>query len=116
MIVGSTGRSRLRDALRSRQRESRVPRFFFDIQDGAHIVDTEGTELPGVQAARVEAAKMAGTLLSEHASEFWSGDEWIISVRDETDVVLFNLIFLAVNSPASRPASARVSPPGPEEQ
>jgi hypothetical protein len=94
-----------------------MPRYFFDVRDGSEEIDPEGTELPHVNAARVEAAKMAGRLLADNADKFWSGDEWTISVRDERGLVLFNLIFLAVDAAASpralvRPAASDPSPSG----
>lgn len=41
-----------------------MPRFFFDIDDGERIRDTEGYELPGLNAARALAQRAAGELVA----------------------------------------------------
>jgi hypothetical protein len=81
-----------------------MPRFFFDVRDGVETLDREGTELAGIDEARVEAAKMAGTLLADNAAAFWTGEEWQISVRDQSGLVLFCLIFIGLDAPAAPPA------------
>ena len=79
-----------------------MPRYFFDVHDGVHDIDSEGTELVGIAQARTQAAEMAGKLLSDNAEKFWSGDdEWTIAVRDESGLALCSLIFMAVEAPAS---------------
>jgi hypothetical protein len=97
----SLDRAELAGPVLSPWRDEHMPRYFFDIHDGVHDVDNEGTELHGIDEARRQAAKMAGRLLSDNAQKFWSGDEWKITVRDERDLVLFTLIFLAVDAPAT---------------
>jgi hypothetical protein len=81
-----------------------MPRYFFDVHDGVHDIDALGTDLAGIDEARTEAAQMAGRLLADDAKKFWSGHEWTVSVRDESGLVLFSLIFLAVESPSAVPA------------
>jgi hypothetical protein len=45
-----------------------MPRFYFHIEDGRRIEDKEGTVLPDVKAARVEAIASGGTMLRDTAS------------------------------------------------
>lgn len=67
-------------------------RYFFDVHDGTHTIDEDGTELPSVEAARVEAVRFAGRSLEEHAEKFWqSSRELQVSVRDATGH-LFTLV------------------------
>jgi len=62
-----------------------VPRYFFHLHDEQDYPDAEGTELPDLQAARVEAVRTSGELLrgNEGAAGFWSGDDWTMNVMDE---------------------------------
>lgn len=58
-------------------------RYFFDVHDGVHFIDKDGTELSDVEAARVAAAKLAGRTLADHAEKFWqSSRELRVTVRD----------------------------------
>jgi hypothetical protein len=86
-----------------------MPRFHFDLHDGTSIIDDEGTVLPDLAEARIQAAKMAGALLSDEAVKFWEGAEWTINVRDEGGLVLFSLVFMAVDGPGT-PARRHAQP------
>jgi hypothetical protein len=77
-----------------------MPRYFFDVADSAKVPDEVGTELPGLQAARIEAARLAGRLLADQPEMFWSGEEWQVAVRDETGLVLFTVNFTATDAPS----------------
>ncbi len=72
-----------------------MPRYFFHIHDGQDYPDAEGTELPDLQAARVEAFRTSGELLRGHegSAEFWSGDDWTMNVMDEGGRPVFTLRF-----------------------
>jgi hypothetical protein len=80
-----------------------MPRFYFDVHDGVHDIDHEGTELQDIADARKQAAQMAGRLLCDEADKFWSGHEWTIAVRDEKGLALFSLIFVAQDAAATGP-------------
>jgi hypothetical protein len=83
-----------------------MPRYFFDIRDGTYIPDETGTELPGLDAARREAVSLSAGLLRDSAVTFWNGDEWKIEVKDDTGLILFSLMFVAVDAPAAALAVA----------
>ena len=45
-----------------------MPRYFFHVQDGKDIPDTEGTVLADHKAARIEAIATSGAMLRDTAS------------------------------------------------
>jgi hypothetical protein len=65
---------------------------YFHLHDDKNIVDTDGTDLPNVDAAREHAAGVARELTA-HSIGFldqnWSG--WTMSVQDDGGVQLFSL-------------------------
>lgn len=73
-----------------------MPRYFFNVHDGRDLVDTEGSDLSGLDHARQEAVRTAGELLRDggHA-DFWSGEEWQMVVTDERGLEVFTLTFKA---------------------
>jgi len=76
-----------------------MPKFFFDVHDGISMCDDVGYELPDLEAAKQQAVIFSGDLLRDSGSQFWQGDEWRMDVRDERDLILFSLHFLAVTAP-----------------
>ncbi|MBP0446696.1 hypothetical protein J8J14_18120 [Roseomonas sp. SSH11] len=79
-----------------------MPRYFFHVQNDQALPDNEGTELPDLLAARVNAVKLAGEILKHHAETFWTEGEWSLKVTDESGLTLFTLYFLAVEAPITR--------------
>lgn len=75
-----------------------MPRYFFDVQDGASIPDEDGTELTSLVEVRKAAVELAGSLLKDDAESFWKGDSWRIDVSDESRTLLFALHFHAVEA------------------
>ncbi len=60
-----------------------MPRYFFDIHDGAHFTADEiGVELDGIEAAQQEAVKALAGLAEEILSEGELHDA-VIEVKDE---------------------------------
>lgn len=74
-----------------------MPRYHFNVHDGADIPDRDGTELASVSVARVEAVKLAGRLLMDEPARFWDGSDWHLEVTDERGHILFRLDFAAKN-------------------
>jgi hypothetical protein len=72
-----------------------MPRFFFHVRDGQTYVDLQGTVLADIDAAKREAVRFAGHLLSDQPDTFWEGTEWVLRVTDEKDLTLFSLTFFA---------------------
>lgn len=86
-----------------------MPRFYFDVRDGVSISDTEGTELEDVRAARIAAAKLAAGILADGAEAVWAYGELIVSVRDETGLVLFTVSTVTADAAAAPPFALRPS-------
>jgi hypothetical protein len=60
-----------------------MPRFYFHVVDGSGIADDTGEERPSIDAAKTEAARFAGAVLSEGiADEIWKGSPWRLVVSD----------------------------------
>ena len=65
--------------------------YYFHLQDDETIIDSDGTELADLNAARVHAAGVARELTSNSGGilkQDWS--EWTLSVRDELGTELFS--------------------------
>ena len=84
-----------------------MARFFFHFRDGRTPPDKEGTELPDLEAVRVEAVRVAAEALKWHAQTFWNDGEWSLDVTDDTGLTLFTLHFLAIEAAAVRPRDPR---------
>lgn len=76
-----------------------MSRYYFNVNDGANLLDDHGAELPDLAAARGEAVRLAGEVLKEGSiGELWNGTPWRMTVTDgpnETGKVLFVLHFSA---------------------
>jgi len=68
-------------------------RYFFHVKDGTDIPDTEGSELPDDEAARVEAIAASAEMLSDLGRKFWNGNGWEMTVVDETQREILCLYF-----------------------
>lgn len=78
-----------------------MPRYFFHTADGTRERDTVGTVLEGLDQARVQAIQFAGEILSGEPEVLWDGRDFRIEVTDEQDLMLFTVITIAVDAPAS---------------
>lgn len=72
-------------------RSFRVPRFFFNVCDGVTPLDSDGTELPNAEVAKVEAIRHAGVLVSESADRFRVDESWRLEVTDEAGLILYRI-------------------------
>jgi hypothetical protein len=86
-----------------------MTRFYFDHQekDGEIRRDEEGTELPDLAAARVEAVRAAAEWIKDHVSE--SGTELRLVTRNDDPDPLFmvkasiEISPMATRKPSSKP-------------
>ena len=76
-----------------------MPLFYFDLVDGFHSGDEEGTELEGAVEARVEAVKLAGAFLRECSSLLWRGEDFRVLVFDEARTLLTTVLVTTSDSP-----------------
>src|SRR3954463_11891508 len=59
-------------------------RYFFNIKDGATILDEEGIEFDNMQGVKDEAVGSSADLLKGlHGEHFWSGEPWLLWVTDQ---------------------------------
>jgi hypothetical protein len=77
-----------------------MPRFHFNVHDGVSKLDKKGTVLPDWQAARIEAVRLAGDILKHEAQRVALGEDWRLEVTDHAGLILFQMTFLVVASPA----------------
>ena len=88
-----------------------MPRFHFHVHDGYSALDVEGTEFADWQAARLEAIRLAGDILKHDAHRIALGEDWRIEVTDGAGLILFQMTFLVVESPAMRRELVRGAQP-----
>lgn len=77
-----------------------MPRYFFHVCDGEDYPDLHGAELPDLDAARKEAVRFSGALLTDHSTKFWASGEWMMRVTNQDGLVLFQLIFFSTDGAA----------------
>jgi hypothetical protein len=63
-------------------------RYFFQLSDGHVLTDDEGELFENLDAAKVEAARIAGEWLRDNADEFAHDGALLIEVLDERKAVL----------------------------
>ncbi len=66
-------------------------KYFFNTEDGQRIPDEQGTELPDLQSACIEATKILGEFMKERPREFWAHDRLSLDVTDKQGLILFTL-------------------------
>ncbi|MEW5683907.1 MAG: hypothetical protein AB1942_03205 [Pseudomonadota bacterium] len=66
-------------------------RYFFHTEDGQCFPDEEGSELPDLQSACIEATKALGEFMREKPKAFWEHDCLTLKVADAEGLVLFTL-------------------------
>jgi hypothetical protein len=69
-----------------------MPMYYFHLHDHENVVDSDGTDLPNVGAAREHAAGVARELTANSTGlldHIWSG--WTMKVHDDSGVELFSL-------------------------
>ena len=79
-----------------------MERFYFNVMDGASAPDREGVLLSGLDAARIEAVRLTGALLSEAPASACAGDDWRVEVVDQRGLTLFMITVITTDSPATR--------------
>jgi hypothetical protein len=68
-----------------------MPLYFFHVTDGQIYPDQDGTELPGLEAARREAFGLIGDLLRN--KESWDSHERRVDITDAAGQALLTLTF-----------------------
>lgn len=78
-----------------------MPFFNFEVRTESHVMLTEGAELADKDAARNEAARRIGELLTDHASRLWVDENWQIDVTDERGLILYVIHVSALKTAAT---------------
>jgi hypothetical protein len=63
-------------------------RYFFQLSDGHLLTDDEGSVFEDLDAAKVEAARIAGEWLRDNAHEFAEEGALLVEVLDDHHAVL----------------------------
>ena len=79
--------------------EMRVPRFFFNVYDGASSLDDTGTDLLDWKEARIEAIRLSGAIFTDEAHRVALSEDWHIEVTDERGLILFRFDFVSQDAP-----------------
>lgn len=77
-----------------------MPHYFFHTESHVRTIDTEGTELPDVKAARAAATKCVAEILKDNAERFWGSKPWCMTVTDAVGLILFSIEVHGQASPA----------------
>lgn len=73
-------------------------RYFFQLSDGHLLTDEEGSVFDDLDAAKVEAARIAGEWLRDNADEFAHDGALLVEVLDDRHAVLAT-IAIEANTP-----------------
>ena len=78
-----------------------MARYFFHTESSSRHDDDEGIELKDHAAARVEAIRYAGAVMSHEPGVLWDGQDFHVYVTDKGGAALFTITSFATNAPAA---------------
>lgn len=86
-----------------------MPRFYLHTNHPSQCVaqDDEGFDFPSIHAAKCEAVKFAGALLSDTGEHFWDTGDFELTVTDEKGLVMFAMWVVGIEAPAIWSADRR---------
>jgi hypothetical protein len=65
-----------------------MTRYFFHTDNGKHLEDEVGTELPNLEAARAAASKLICEMVGEGMIDIWPNGGLTVTVTDEGRLTL----------------------------
>ena len=74
---------------------------FFNIAGAVYDPGVEGMEMASLGEAREQAAKFVGEYIEDRPNVVWLGDEVRVEVTDANRLVLFTVIVMGVDAPAT---------------
>jgi hypothetical protein len=77
-----------------------MARYFFHMEDGCTIFDSEGVDLPNLEAARLEAIQAFGEMLRDIPNAVKQGDPfrlWVTNQPGGKGIKMFTLTVIAEN-------------------
>ena len=75
--------------------------YRFSVVDGKAPIEPVEAELPDTEAARAEAATLAGTLLKDEPARFWDTERWAVQVSTREGALLFSIVIAGVDAPST---------------
>ncbi|GLS44453.1 DUF6894 family protein [Methylobacterium brachythecii] len=79
-----------------------MPYFFFDIHDGIHVTDSVGQRLPDLEAAKMEAVRIAGSFATRPSMMGSSGGAVVVVIRSSPNTVVMTVrMAFNIESPKS---------------
>jgi hypothetical protein len=75
-----------------------MAQYFFDLHDGVEILDDAGMDFDSLDDVRHHAVMKMAELLLQNPGQFWAGDIWTMTVKDDLGLVLFTLNFSATKA------------------
>lgn len=77
-----------------------MPRYFFQVAGGNHILDVDGRNFPNASAARMEGVRFAGEILRDMPTLLYETAFLKIDVTDESGRVLFQVLVTTLGDEA----------------
>ena len=59
-----------------------MPRYYFHVHDGFHLLDLEGMEYRDLAEARTRALIVASDVLRRKSRDLWDGGSWSVAIAD----------------------------------
>ncbi|MBA3527428.1 MAG: hypothetical protein H0T82_10995 [Sphingomonas sp.] len=77
-----------------------MPSYHFEVNGPVDGGDARVIQFNDHAEAKREALKLAGTLVANASETFWDKPEWMLIVRDDAGMTLFQLQVLGAEGPA----------------
>jgi hypothetical protein len=74
---------------------------FFNLAGAIYDPDVEGIEIGSIVDARLEAVRFIGEFIRDRPDLVWAGEEVRVEVTDANQLILFTVIVLGVDAPAT---------------
>jgi hypothetical protein len=78
--------------------EVHVARYFFHTADGSRDRDEDGVDLPDIRAARIEAIRYVGEMLTQHPDLLGETHDFCVEVVNEDEKLLFKVVTRAIDA------------------
>lgn len=80
-----------------------MPKYFFQVAGGNHVLDVEGRDLPDAAAARHAGIRFAGEILHGMPTLLYETALLRIDVTDESGKVLFKVVVTTIADEDNNP-------------
>lgn len=80
-----------------------MPQYFFHTADHVRERDSIGVDLPDHAAARVEAVRFTGAILTDEPGHLTDGDKFRVEVTDQAKHLLFTVVTFTIDAPVAQP-------------